>query len=155
MVDIQSGKTGEHDTRISVIASDAEHTVFLKKGSFASRKTDDMLLLQETERALADKSSPKVIFLHMMGSHPNPCDRLHWPNHYRSSIPERLPVTSPASVNWITFSVSLMVSFAGIPVILPCFTFLTMVCRSATVLILFIMMVMCRRLQRSPDYYRQ
>ena len=67
MVDIQSGKTGEHDTRISVIASDAEHTVFLKKGSFASRKTDDMLLLQETERALADKSSPKVIFLHMMG----------------------------------------------------------------------------------------
>ncbi|MFO7440272.1 hypothetical protein R0C40_01340, partial [Escherichia coli] len=42
------------DTRISVIASDADHTVFLKKGSFASRKTDDMLLLQETERALAD-----------------------------------------------------------------------------------------------------
>ncbi|WP_260834510.1 hypothetical protein, partial [Escherichia coli] len=40
-------------------ASLAEHTVFLKKGSFASRKTDDMLLLQETERALADKSSPK------------------------------------------------------------------------------------------------
>ncbi len=109
-----------------------------------------MLLLQETEHALADKSSPKVIFLHMMGSHPNPCDRLHsWPNHYRSSIPEKLPVTSPASVNWITFSVSLMVSFAGIPVILPCFTFLTMGCRSATVLILFIMMVMCRGLQRS------
>ncbi|STN66308.1 putative membrane-associated, metal-dependent hydrolase [Escherichia coli] len=47
MVDIQSGKAGEHDTRISVIASDAEHTVFLKKGSFASRKTDDMLLLQK------------------------------------------------------------------------------------------------------------
>lgn len=156
MVDIQSGKTGEHDTRISVIASDAEHTVFLKKGSFASRKTDDMLLLQETERALADKSSPKVIFLHMMGlirtrvTGFTPGRIITW-----SSIPERLPVTSPASVNWITFSVSLMVSFAGIPVISPCFTFLTMVCRSATALILFIMMVMCRRLQRSPDYYRQ
>ncbi|MFQ7953245.1 phosphoethanolamine transferase, partial [Escherichia coli] len=81
---------GEHDTRISVIASDAEHTVFLKKGSFASRKTDDMLLLQETERALADKSSPKVIFLHMMGSHPNPCDRLHsWPNHYLEQYPRK------------------------------------------------------------------
>lgn len=89
MVDIQSGKLGEHDTRISVIASDAEHTVFLKKGSFASRKTDDMLLLQETEHALADKSSPKVIFLHMMGSHPNPCDRLHSRRIItRSSIPE-------------------------------------------------------------------
>ncbi len=85
MVDIQSGENwGEHDTRISVIASDAEHTVFLKKGSFASRKTDDMLLLQETERALADKSSPKVIFLHMIGSHPNPCDRLN-------SLAESLP----------------------------------------------------------------
>ncbi len=150
------GKLGEHDTRISVIASDADHTVFLKKGSFASRKTDDMLLLQETERALADTSTPKVIFLHMMGSHPNPCDRLHsWQNNYRSSIPEKLPVILPASVNWITFLVSLMVSFAGIPVTLQCFTFLTMGCRSATVLILFIMMVMCRGLQRSPDYYRQ
>ncbi len=42
-----------------------------------------MLLLQETERALADTSTPKVIFLHMMGSHPNPCDRLHsWQNNY-------------------------------------------------------------------------
>ncbi|EFI87022.1 hypothetical protein HMPREF1613_05298, partial [Escherichia coli 908616] len=49
----------------------------LKKGSFASRKTDDKLLLQETERALADTSSPKIIFLHMMGSHPNPCDSLN------------------------------------------------------------------------------
>ncbi len=56
------GKLGEHDTRISVIASDAEHATFLKKGSFASRKTDDKLLLQETERALADTSSPKIIF---------------------------------------------------------------------------------------------
>ncbi|EEV3348269.1 sulfatase-like hydrolase/transferase, partial [Escherichia coli] len=82
---------GEHDTRISVIASDAEHTVFLKKGSFASRKTDDMLLLQETERALADKSSPKVIFLHMMGSHPNPCDRLHsWSNNYQERFPRKI-----------------------------------------------------------------
>ena len=71
------GKLGEHDTRISVIDSDAEHATFLKKGSFASRKTDDKLLLQETERALADTSSPKIIFLHMMGSHPNPCDSLN------------------------------------------------------------------------------
>ena len=67
----------KQDTRISVIASDAEHATFLKKGSFASRKTDDKLLLQETERALADTSSPKIIFLHMMGSHPNPCDSLN------------------------------------------------------------------------------
>ncbi len=79
---------GEYDTRISVIASDAEHAAFLKKGSFASRKTDDILLLQETERALADTSSPKIIFLYMMGSHPNPCDRLNsWPNNYLEQYP--------------------------------------------------------------------
>ncbi|BCM39077.1 sulfatase [Escherichia coli] len=64
---------------------------FLKKGSFASRKTDDMLLLQETERALADTSSPKVIFLHMMGSHPNSCDWLHsWPNNYLEQYPRKI-----------------------------------------------------------------
>ncbi|MBB7796729.1 sulfatase-like hydrolase/transferase, partial [Escherichia coli] len=58
---------------------------------FASRKTDDMLLLQETERALADKSSPKVIFLHMIGSHPNPCDRLNsWPNYYLEQYPRKI-----------------------------------------------------------------
>lgn len=85
------GKLGEHDTRISVIASDAEHTVFLKKGSFASRKTNDMLLFEETERALTDISSPKVIFLHMMGSPPNSCDRLHsWPNHYPEQYPRKI-----------------------------------------------------------------
>lgn len=139
------GKLGEHDTRISVIASDAEHATFLKKGSFASRKTDDKLLLQETERALADTSSPKIIFLHMMGSIQirvtalTPSRIITW-----SSIPEKLPVTSPASVNWITFLASLMVSFAGTHVISPCFTFLALGCRSATVPILFIIMVMCR-----------
>ena len=46
---------------------------------------------QETERALADTSSPKVIFLHMMGSHPNPCDRLNsWPNHYLEQYPRKI-----------------------------------------------------------------
>ncbi len=85
------GKLGKHDTRISVIASDAEHATFLKKGSFASRKTDDKLLLQETERALADTSSPKIIFLHMMGSHPNPCDSLNsWPNNYLEQYPRKI-----------------------------------------------------------------
>ena len=50
-----------------------------------------MLLLQETERALADKSSPKVIFLHMIGSHPNPCDRLNsWPNYYLEQYPRKI-----------------------------------------------------------------
>ncbi len=53
MVDIQSGKLGEHDTRISVIASDADHTVFLKKGSFASRKRMTCSLLQEQNGAPA------------------------------------------------------------------------------------------------------
>ncbi|WP_252389985.1 sulfatase-like hydrolase/transferase, partial [Escherichia coli] len=36
-------------------------------------------------------SSPKVIFLHMMGSHPNPCDRLNsWPNNYQEQFPRKI-----------------------------------------------------------------
>ncbi len=58
--------------------------------------------------------------------------------------------TSPASVNQIIFLVSLMVSFADTHVISPCFTFLTMVCWSATVLILCIMMVTYRKATAPP-----
>ncbi|WP_179208579.1 sulfatase-like hydrolase/transferase, partial [Escherichia coli] len=45
------------------------------EGSFASRRTDDEDMLQFVREAV-NSSSPKVIFVHMMGSHPNPCDRL-------------------------------------------------------------------------------
>ncbi|EQA6510420.1 sulfatase-like hydrolase/transferase, partial [Escherichia coli] len=35
--------------------------------------------------------SPKVISLHMIGSHPNPCDRLNsWPNHYLEQYPRKI-----------------------------------------------------------------
>ncbi|WP_311015357.1 phosphoethanolamine transferase [Escherichia coli] len=84
------GSLGRNDSPISAIASEAEHTIFLKKGGFASLEIDDDVLLRETEQALADTSS-KVIFIHMMGSHPNPCDRLHsWPNPYRGHFPDKV-----------------------------------------------------------------
>lgn len=63
----QSGENWESMTHASVIASDAEHTVFLKKGSFASRKTDDMLLLQKQNVRWRINPLRKLIFLHMMG----------------------------------------------------------------------------------------
>ncbi|EEV0504362.1 phosphoethanolamine transferase [Escherichia coli] len=69
------GALGVHDTLISVVASNADNKYFLKEGSFASRRTDDEDMLQYVREAV-DSPSPKVIFVHMMGSHPNPCDRL-------------------------------------------------------------------------------
>lgn len=85
------GQLGMHDSLISVIASAADHSVFLKRGSFSSRNTDDELLVAEMQRALSQPSSqPRVIFIHMMGSHPNPCDRLQgYPNHYSGQFNEK------------------------------------------------------------------
>lgn len=78
------GRYGVHDTLISVIAHNATHPVFLKNGSYASQNIDDDGLLPEIQQAITTPASPKVIFVHMMGSHPNTCDRLFsFPNHYQ------------------------------------------------------------------------
>ena len=86
------GQLGEHDTLISVIAGNAEHTVFLKNGSYSSRNVDDHALLPVLDKALNDDDpTPRIIFIHMMGSHPNPCDRLAgWPDPYQKQFDEKI-----------------------------------------------------------------
>ncbi len=69
------GSLGRQDTLISVIAANADKKYFLKEGSSSSRRIDDEDMLQYVREAV-NSSSPKVIFIHMLGSHPNPCDRL-------------------------------------------------------------------------------
>ncbi|MCD3882304.1 lipid A phosphoethanolamine transferase [Escherichia coli] len=69
------GSLGRHDTLISVIAANADKKYFLKEESSSSRRIDDEDMLQYVREAV-NSSSPKVIFIHMLGSHPNPCDRL-------------------------------------------------------------------------------
>ncbi|WP_146685248.1 phosphoethanolamine transferase, partial [Escherichia coli] len=69
------GSLGQHDTLISVIAANADKKHFLKEGSSSSLRIDDEDMLQYVREAV-NSSSPKVIFIHMLGSHTNPCDRL-------------------------------------------------------------------------------
>lgn len=71
------GQIGEYDTAIASIAKRADEVHFLKNGDFeADKNSRDEDLLQMTAQVLAtDRSQPQLIVLHLMGSHPQACDR--------------------------------------------------------------------------------
>ncbi|MTH47668.1 phosphoethanolamine transferase [Intestinirhabdus alba] len=73
------GQIGEYDTAIASIARRADEVHFLKSGDFeADKNTEDEALLNMTSQVLeADRSQPQLIVLHLMGSHPQACDRTH------------------------------------------------------------------------------
>ena len=71
------GKTGAFDTEITHIASRSDHSIFLQIGDHASKIIDDMELLPYINKAIEYKSlKDKVIFVHILGSHHDPCERL-------------------------------------------------------------------------------
>ncbi|MCU4348997.1 phosphoethanolamine transferase [Acinetobacter lactucae] len=69
------GYIGKYDTPVSIIGAQAQNKIFLKKGEYNSENIDDFELLKYLKRAIKSKND-KVIFMHMMGSHPNTCMRL-------------------------------------------------------------------------------
>ena len=71
------GQIGEYDTAIASIAKRADEVYFLKEGNFeADKNTKDEALLDMTAQVLAQEhSQPQLIVLHLMGSHPQACDR--------------------------------------------------------------------------------
>ena len=71
------GQIGEYDTAIASIAKRADEVQFLKNGDFeANKNTQDEQLLKLTEQVLSvERSQPQLIVLHLMGSHPQACDR--------------------------------------------------------------------------------
>ncbi|WP_318386196.1 phosphoethanolamine transferase [Enterobacter sp.] len=71
------GQIGEYDTAIASIAKRADEVQFLKDGDFeANKNTKDDELLKMTAQVLATpRSQPQLIVLHLMGSHPQACDR--------------------------------------------------------------------------------
>lgn len=73
----QRGQIGEYDTAIASIAKRADEVYFLKEGNFeADKNTKDEALLDMTAQVLAQgHSQPQLIVLHLMGSHPQACDR--------------------------------------------------------------------------------
>ncbi len=71
------GQIGEYDTAIASIAKRADEAHFLKNGDFeADKNTRDDALLTMTAQVLAtERTQPQLIVLHLMGSHPQACDR--------------------------------------------------------------------------------
>ncbi|WP_455427492.1 phosphoethanolamine transferase [Dryocola sp. LX212] len=71
------GQIGEYDTAIASIAKRADEVHFLKNGDFeADKNTRDDALLKMTAQVFAThRTTPQLIVLHLMGSHPQACDR--------------------------------------------------------------------------------
>ncbi|HII3253966.1 TPA: phosphoethanolamine transferase [Citrobacter amalonaticus] len=71
------GQIGEYDTAIASIAKRADEVHFLKNGDFeADKNTQDEALLKMTAQVLeTERTQPQLIVLHLMGSHPQACDR--------------------------------------------------------------------------------
>jgi len=68
---------GKHDTPITAIADASHAKHFLKSGKYSSENTDDMDLLPIFADELAKKSTkPRLIVLHLYGSHTSTCERL-------------------------------------------------------------------------------
>ena len=71
------GQIGEYDTAIASIAKRADEAQFLKSGDFeADKNTRDEALLKMTAQVFSTRrTTPQLIVLHLMGSHPQACDR--------------------------------------------------------------------------------
>ncbi len=73
---LQPGQIGEYDTAIASIAKRADEVQFLKTAISKPIKTPDEQLLKLTEQVLStQRTQPQLIVLHLMGSHPQACDR--------------------------------------------------------------------------------
>ncbi len=71
------GYLGEFDTETSLLALNAKHTFFVNKMDYPSKGQPDLVLLPELDKILAEKrSKPKLIFMHLVGSHSRFCLRL-------------------------------------------------------------------------------
>ena len=71
------GKTGIFDTDITHIAARSDNIKYLQVGDHDSKKVDDFDLLDLIYHALnTENTKNKVIFVHTMGSHHDPCERL-------------------------------------------------------------------------------
>lgn len=68
------GFIGEHDTAISMLAAKSDYTSFQTDKDYISNKNDDLKLL-DIFNSITKNHGKKVIFIHMLGSHPDFCAR--------------------------------------------------------------------------------
>lgn len=85
------GFMGKNDTAISKIAIHADHQFFLKSGNYMSSNIDDDKMVEILQAQLKKYANQKnVIFIHMMGSHPDACERLFKAPRMYANKPETI-----------------------------------------------------------------
>ena len=71
------GRIGEFDTMAARLGKNADYHFFTKKLGYDSEKIFDNKLIPEFEKIIEkDPQKPKLVILHLMGSHPEFCERL-------------------------------------------------------------------------------
>ncbi|MDF7676140.1 sulfatase-like hydrolase/transferase [Neisseriaceae bacterium ESL0693] len=71
------GTIGDYDLPISIMAHYADKPIFLKKGNYIMDRIHDSRLMVPLQQVLAQSTTQnRLIVLHLMGSHNNPCERL-------------------------------------------------------------------------------
>lgn len=83
------GMLGMLSRDISIFALQSEYNYYTQRGDYkTSISTSDTLLLPELKKVLAKpESRPRLIVVHIMGSHANFCDRLTNPVAFKLSSP--------------------------------------------------------------------
>ncbi|WP_227430004.1 phosphoethanolamine transferase [Psychrobacter sp. I-STPA6b] len=91
------GKLSKFDASTSAVALRADTPLFLKKGKYDDVNYDDEMMLDilqqqlDTESSNNNKKSSRVFFLHMYGSHPDICERLHgFERHFSLNMGEQM-----------------------------------------------------------------
>ena len=79
------GFIGEHDTAISMLASKSDFISYKTNKDYLSNKSDDLDMLGIFNN-IAKNHEKKVVFIHMLGSHPDFCSRLFNYNVHFSTI---------------------------------------------------------------------
>lgn len=81
------GRLGKYDTSTSFVAMRTHKAIFLNNGTWADNNYDDNLLLNKLADTLEQpepQNQPRLIVMHMLGSHPVACERLHgFPIHFK------------------------------------------------------------------------
>src|SRR5690606_37786121 len=69
------GQIGVHESPITIMAKQADFSLFLNKGNSDNARNDFQLLDTFEEKLNEMTKKPKLIVLHLIGSHPYSCDR--------------------------------------------------------------------------------
>lgn len=93
------GYIGSDDTPISAIGNRSKHVVFLNKSSYdIAHHSDTSLLPLLFENAQKESSSARLFVLHLLGSHPDACERIkNMKDPYRHSDESKAYIACYAS----------------------------------------------------------